>query len=192
MIRKSMFLCALVLAACGGGGDRDSLRAGGLVAQKRGEIAGPGACGIENAYMVTRAGGIGLSQPAMLTGEATATLDRWLRTRAIPTIGKRGGGLVGVTVASHYACRSRNSQPGARISEHAKGRAIDISAFILADGTRISVQDGWDGRDSRLLRRLHHSACGPFGTVLGPDSDRHHRDHFHFDVADYRSGAYCR
>ena len=32
-------------------------------------------------------------------------------------IGNRGGGLVALKVASHYACRTRNSRPGARISE---------------------------------------------------------------------------
>ena len=99
---------------------------------------------------------------------------------------------MGITVPSHYACRTRNSQRGARLSEHAKGNAIDISAFTLADGTRLTVLGDWNGRNSRTMRRLHASACGPFGTVLGPNSDRHHRDHFHFDVADYRSGPYCR
>jgi hypothetical protein len=100
--------------------------------------------------------------------------------------------LVAIQVASHYACRSRNGQRGARLSEHAKGNAIDISAFLLADGTRLTVLEDWDGQNSRLMRRLHASACGPFGTVLGPNADRHHQDHFHFDVADYRSGSYCQ
>jgi len=30
------------------------------------------------------------------------------------------------------------------------------------------------------------------GTVLGPEANRFHRDHFHFDTAEYRSGPYCR
>ena len=70
---------------------------------------------------------------------------------------------------------------------------IDISAFILADGTSLSVLGDWNGGNSRLMRQLHASACGPFRTVLGPNSDRHHRDHFHFDVAQHRGGGtYCR
>ena len=53
--------------------------------------------------------------------------------------------------------------------------------------------DHWSTyRRGRLLRRLHGGACGPFGTVLGPESDRFHQDHFHFDTASYRSGPYCR
>jgi len=99
---------------------------------------------------------------------------------------------VQIQVAAHYACRTRNNRPGARLSEHALGIAIDISAFVLADGTRLTVLNDWRGRNGQLMKRLHASACGPFGTVLGPNSDRHHQDHFHFDVAEYRNGSYCR
>lgn len=184
-------IAVLGLVACGGGGGGE-IGIGPLRAEKLGRVDGPGGCGVEDAYSVTQAGGVALSRPATLTRRAAQQLDTWLRAEAIPTIGRKGGGLVGIQVASHYACRTRNSQPGARLSEHAKGNAIDISAFILADGTRLSVEDDWNGSNSRLMHRLHASACGPFGTVLGPNSDRHHRDHFHFDVADYRSGSYCR
>jgi hypothetical protein len=59
--------------------------------------------------------------------------------------------------------------------------------------SELTVLDDWNsGREGRILREAHSSACGTFGTVLGPNSDRFHRDHFHFDVASYRSGAYCR
>ena len=180
----------LALAACGGGG-AEKINRSGLVAQKIGTVPGPGPCGVKNAYRVTEAAGVKLSQPATIRLATAQRLDEWLRDHAIPIIGNRGGGLVGIQVPSHYACRTRNSRSGAKISEHAKGNAIDISAFILADGTRITVL-GWRGRDGRVLKRLHASACGPFGTVLGPESDRHHQDHFHFDIAEYRSGPYCR
>lgn len=181
----------LALAACGGGGGGDTLSRGSLVAQKLGSVPGPGRCGVPDAYRVTEAAGVRLSQPATLRRATAERLDGWLRNHAIPIIGNRGGGLVGIQVPAHYVCKTRNSQPGARLSEHAKGNAIDISHFILADGSRIAVNE-WRGSNGRLLKRLHASACGPFGTVLGPDSDRFHHSHFHFDIADYRSGPYCR
>lgn len=190
-MRASVFGLCLLLAACGSG-DADSVDRAGFDAIKVGRIEGPGRCGVENAYRVSTVAGVDLAPQATLAQKTVRRLDHWLRTEAIPIIGNRGGGLVGVSVPAHYACRTRNSRPGARLSEHALGNAIDISAFILADGTRIRVIDGWNGPHKKLLRRLHASACGPFGTVLGPNSDRHHQDHFHFDVADYRSGAYCR
>lgn len=182
----------LTLAACGGStGGEDSLKRGTLVAESIGKVPGPGACGVSNAYRVTEAAGVKLSQPATLRLATARRLDGWLRTHAVPIIGNRGGGLVGIQVPAHYVCKTRNSRRGARLSEHAKGNAIDISHFILADGSRIAVSD-WRGSDGRVLKRLHASACGPFGTVLGPDSDRFHQSHFHLDIADYRSGSYCR
>ena len=190
-MKKSFAVVAcVVLSACGGGDGARSVD--GMVFVKKGSVPGPGACGVSNAYEVTQAAGVHLSQPAVLTREAAETLNHWLATEAIPAFGRRGGGLAAIQVPSHYACRTRNSRPGAKLSEHAKGRAIDISAFILADGTRVSVLTEWNGDYSGIMRRLHSSACGPFGTVLGPNSDVHHRDHFHFDIAQHRGGAYCR
>ena len=183
-------LALLAMVACGGSDDSADLP--GLVATKRAPVTGPGGCGVRDAWVVSEVAGVRLSRPAIMTMQTARALDRWVRSGAVPAIGRRGGGLVELTVAAHYACRTRNSRPGARLSEHAQGRAIDISSFVLASGERISVLRGWRGDDARVLRRMHAAACGPFGTVLGPESDRHHQDHFHFDVADYRSGPYCR
>ena len=112
---------------------------------------------------------------------------------AKPALRRKGGGLKSLRVAAHYSCRSRNNQKGAKISEHGRGRAIDISGFHLADGSEISVLNGWSaGSTRKTMHQLHKGACGPFGTVLGPNSDRFHQDHFHFDTARYRSGRYCK
>lgn len=190
--RVLVLVAAIALAACGGGGEYD-VADGDIVAFKRAPVDGPGACGIRDAWVVTEVSGVKLSRPSIMTIETAEALDTWVRRTAIPAVGNRGGGLSELTVAAHYACRTRNSRAGARLSEHAKGRAIDISSIVMKDGSRVTVLRGWgSGRDGRLLKELHRGACGPFGTVLGPNSDRHHRDHFHFDVADYRSGPYCR
>ena len=98
-----------------------------------------------------------------------------------------------IKVVAHYACRTRNNKKGARISEHGKGRAVDIAAINLNDGSQMTVLNGWrSAKNGPALKRMHKAACGPFGTVLGPNADRYHQDHFHFDTARYRSGPYCR
>ena len=102
-----------------------------------------------------------------------------------------GCGLSGRKVAAHYSYRTRKNKAGAKISEHGKGRAIDISGLVLNDGRTISVLKGWHNADSKTMRSAHKKACGPFGTVLGPTADRYHQDLFHFDTARYRSGPYC-
>jgi hypothetical protein len=46
--------------------------------------------------------------------------------------------------------------------------------------------------EAAFLRRLHAGACGTFRTVLGPDANEAHRDHFHFDLAARkRNAALC-
>jgi hypothetical protein len=46
-------------------------------------------------------------------------------------------------------------------------------------------------REAVFLRRLHAGACGTFGTVLGPDANEAHRNHFHFDLAARKRSAFC-
>ena len=45
---------------------------------------------------------------------------------------------------------------------------------------------------SVFLKRIHKEACQYFGTVLGPEANEAHRDHFHFDMAPRRRSNYCR
>jgi hypothetical protein len=46
-------------------------------------------------------------------------------------------------------------------------------------------------REGAFLRRLHRGACGIFSTVLGPEANEAHRNHFHFDLAPRRRHAFC-
>ena len=163
----------------------------------QGDVVGfvPGrinGCGISEAVRLRSVSGVTLSQSSLMDCNTAKALKRWTEQGAKPALRGTGGGLASYRVAAHYACRTRNNRPGARISEHGKGRAIDISGFQLKDGTSLTVLNDWNSRHRRALRQMHKAACGPFGTVLGPNSDRFHRDHFHFDTARYRSGPYCR
>ncbi|WP_306151731.1 extensin family protein [Roseovarius sp. MMSF_3281] len=197
------FLIPLILMGCsliGGGSEKPVVSSKGSVCGDPtikgvvvGSVPGNGACGIDAAVRVTSVGGITLSQSSLMNCRTARTLKGWVDTGLTPAVGKMGGGVSGLKVAAHYACRTRNHQPGARLSEHAKGNAIDIAAIQLRDGDDITVLGDWNsGHKGRILRQLHKSACGPFGTVLGPNSDRHHQDHFHFDTAEHGYGPYCR
>ncbi|MEM9350377.1 MAG: extensin family protein [Pseudomonadota bacterium] len=150
-------------------------------------------CGVADPIRLREAAGLQLSVGAIMDCPTANALNTWIEDGVKPAVGRRGGGPESLRVVAHYVCRTRNHRPGARISEHGKGRAIDIAGIGLADGSEITVLTGWgNGRDGRALRRMWREACGPFGTVLGPESDRFHRDHFHFDTASYRSGPFCR
>lgn len=163
---------------------------GESIGRVKGKLSG---CGVENAVRVRSVSGVALSQGSVMDCRTAKSLRSWMEKTAKPAWSRKGGGLSSLRVAAHYACRTRNNQKGAKISEHGRGRAIDISAFRLADGTEVSVLKGWNARAYRKpMRQMHQGACGPFGTVLGPNANKFHRDHFHFDTARYRSGSYCR
>ena len=124
---------------------------------------------------------------------AARALNTWVERGVLPAVGSEGGGVSSLRVVSHYACRTRNNQPGGRLSEHAFGRAIDIAGIQLRDGSEMTLLTDWNSADDGAqLRAMWRAACGPFVTVLGPEANRFHRDHFHFDTARYRSGSYCR
>lgn len=174
----------------GGGICNDPSIQGERISPIPGRIPG---CGVPEAVRVRAVSGVPLSQSATVDCPTAIALRQWVDTGVRPAVGNQGGGIKSLQVAAHYICRTRNHQPGARISEHGKGRAIDISAINLQDGSQISVLRDWGrGRKGAALKAMERAACGPFGTVLGPNADRFHRDHFHFDTARYRSGPYCR
>jgi hypothetical protein len=118
---------------------------------------------------------------------------RWAREAMQPAAKARFGSRVArVESFGTYSCRPVNSRPGARLSEHGRANAVDIGAFVLADGRRITVKEGWSGGNEdvrRFLRAVHAAGCRRFGIVLGPDADSFHRDHLHFDMG---QGPYCR
>jgi hypothetical protein len=150
-------------------------------------------CGVESPVKVTAVSGVRLSMAATIDCTTAVALADWVDGTVKPTVGRHGGGVAGLNVMGHYSCRPRNNQSGARISEHGRGRAIDIGAIILANGAQISVLNHWrDDRLGPLLKAMHRGACGRFGTVLGPQADRFHQNHFHLDTARHRSGSYCR
>lgn len=103
-----------------------------------------------------------------------------------------GSGLARVETFGTYSCR--NIAGSGRVSEHASANAVDVSGFVLKDGRRISVLNDWnDSRDEqRFLRTIRDDACSQFGTVLSPDYNAAHKDHFHLDSAQRGFGSFCR
>ena len=98
--------------------------------------------------------------------------------------------VVEIKQISAYSCRGMNGNPNAHISEHAFGNALDIAAFTLADGRRITVKGGWRGmpEEQGFLRDVQASACQQFNTVLAPGSNVYHEDHIHVDLMRRASG----
>ncbi len=152
-------------------------------------------CGISNGYRVVSISQIAFDPPATVTCTVADTLHQWIAQSVQPAAQDiYGSQVVAFKVAASYACRPRNNVPGAKLSEHGQGNAIDLAAFILANGREVNVLRDYYGnaQDQKFLHAIRSQACGPFHTVLGPGSDASHRNHIHLDLQRERSGGpYC-
>ncbi|HVV92653.1 MAG TPA: extensin family protein [Hyphomicrobiales bacterium] len=157
-------------------------------------IDGPGICGLEHPLRVSALldGSVAMAPQPTLGCPMVAGLQIWL-TRVVQPAAMQDFGepVASLKVAAAYGCRSRDNIRGARLSEHAFGNAIDISAFVLQDGREVVVRSGWNGapEEAAFLRAVHGGACGIFTTVLGPGADRYHTDHIHLDLAHHNASA---
>jgi hypothetical protein len=130
-------------------------------------------------------GPVAVKPAATLACPIVSVLDRWLADSVQPAAMRWfGARVVEIKQISAYSCRGMNGNSHAHISEHAFGNALDIAAFTLADGRRVTVKDGWKGmpEEQGFLRDVQAAACQQFTTVLAPGSNVYHYDHIHVDL----------
>jgi hypothetical protein len=158
-----------------------------------------GRCGNPAPVLLPDIGKTTISPAATLSCPMVANLHRWFNQSVQPLAQKYFGKKVKkIRNVSSYVCRNRYGDTKTRISEHAYANALDIASFELQGGEKISVLNNWDSqgdeknKKSIFLHELHKSACNLFGTVLGPDANAAHKDHFHLDNAPRRRSNYCR
>lgn len=158
--------------------------------------AGEGACRREDRTVLP---GLPLApgRPPV-TCAVGAALELWV-TRAVQPAAEEllGSPVERIEHFGAYSCRRLYGRESGRWSEHATGNALDIGAFVLEDGRRISVLRDWGDEEAEdgeaaFLRRVRDEACGIFGTVLSPDYNEAHRDHLHLDQAARGWGGFCR
>jgi hypothetical protein len=196
-----------------------------------------------------------INPPATMSCPMADVLGEWLRdTVQLEAKKLFGSQVVKIQNASSYVCRNRYGGSSTPLSEHALANAFDVSEFVLANGTRITVLDDWpkvvetppapeanpkrvsnanengeaqkpkasgkakggatktsavtaakaepdappspppvakepdESPKSKFVTFLHEDACRRFGTVLGPDANAAHKNHFHLDMKTRRRG----
>jgi hypothetical protein len=181
-----------------------------------------------------------IEPPATLNCPMIAGLATWITEKLQPAAQQSFGSPIVRVMAESYSCRNFYGLARAPLSEHALMDAVDVSAFVLADGKIIRISRGWGptaselkratkasdaagddkakggkflvsasklgahdiakhGEDkpnsdeaekeaaaklalSSFLHQAHDDACDIFGTVLGPDANDAHHNHFHLDM----------
>ncbi len=134
---------------------------------------------LANGRMVPLSGSI-ITDCGMATAlpEWVAAVDSYLMARDNTQVDE-------VIVGTSYVCRRVNNATAGNLSFHALANAVDVTGFGLEDGRTVTVEGDWAGAlssEGRLLRYAHDAACSHFTTVLGPEANALHRDHFHLDL----------
>ncbi|MBZ6075118.1 extensin-like domain-containing protein [Microvirga puerhi] len=131
---------------------------------------------------------VSLAQRPILACAFAENFGQWIGELAAAAIsGSLGSDLLSVSTGPGFECRNRNGSPSGKLSAHAEGEAIDISSFDLADGSKLEIKPGSDGRRNQAMAVLRKAACGWFTTILGPGSDPAHTDHLHVDIQKHGS-----
>ncbi len=77
---------------------------------------------------------------ATLACPIVSALERWIVDAVQPAAQRWfNSPVVEIKQISAYSCRGMNGQPGAHISEHAFGNALDVAGFVFADGRKVTV-----------------------------------------------------
>jgi len=148
----------------------------------------PEGCGIDGAVKF-KAAGVPLNRPLLLACPTAVSLaDFETQVVAPAAAATLGRPVTLVTSAGSYDCRGQRSDHPERLSEHGLGRAVDITGFTLDDGSKITIQKNWWGKDAKadFLHKVAAGACKLFSVVLTPKSNRLHHDHLHLDNGPYK------
>jgi hypothetical protein len=130
-----------------------------------------------------------------MTCAVGAAFELWLRRGVQPAAQRLlASRVVRIEHLGAYSCRRMYARETGPWSEHATGNALDVTAFVLENGRRISLVEDWggDGAEAAFLRQVRDQACGVFATVLSPDYNAAHADHLHLDQASRAFGGVCR
>lgn len=172
---------------------RTRLRALGAAFTDAEPLADASGCALAHPVLIrSLSADVAIEPPVTVNCAVAETAALFLRDVVSPLALKTYGAPVAeLRQASGYVCRPRNGS--SKLSEHAFGNALDISAFVLADGRVLTVEATSDRARRDFLRAVRGAACGPFKTVLGPGSDADHATHLHLDLAQRRNGGtYCQ
>ena len=150
-----------------------------------------GACPLHNVVRVRDFGPVGLNSSFLASCPLALSSALFISKQARP-LTKRytRSGSVRIEPLGSFACSNIYHRPGARRSEHATAGALDIGAFRLANGERVTVLNGWKATTTQpWLKAMLAASCGYYGNGLGPEYNAAHANHFHLGM---RGFGLCR
>jgi len=154
-------------------------------------------CGIASPVRLrsiglAKGGAVDLPARPLLDCRFAAVFTAFVRDLVVPlSRAEMEAPVAALDTGPGYDCRPQDHVPGAKISPHGTGVAIDVAGFVLADRRRLAVGHDASAQDSAFMQTIRRAGCGWFTTILGP-GDPDHAEHFHFDVKQHGASDYYR
>lgn len=119
-------------------------------------------------------------------GQRITVLDHWPPPAAVPLpLRKPTPPLPVQTPDPAQPVQADATEPAKAVEDTSSGAQQEPASDVAAEPPPPDPR-------AVFLRAVHQGACKIFGTVLGPDANAAHRDHFHFDMAERRHGNFCQ
>lgn len=163
---------------------RQALETSTLRYRQQADSPADAQCPLQNVWRI-EAGGARLSSSFLATCPLAVAYALFEKHGLQPAAQQVFGQPVAqVEHLGSFACRNVYNRKEGRLSQHATANALDISGFRLANGERIVLARDWQGEGQKalFLRQVRQAACDSFSTVLGPDYNAAHHNHFHLDM----------
>jgi hypothetical protein len=115
------------------------------------------------------ANALDVSEFVLASGERITVLDSWPKVVSTPPAPVPNPARETVEKASAFTSAAK-----------AKGVAPPSPPPVASEPT--------PNLTAKFVKHVHDDACQTFGTVLGPDANEAHKNHFHFDMKQRRAG----
>lgn len=128
-----------------------------------------GECPLRNIVRVRNFGPVSLNSSFLASCPLALSSALFISQQARPlTRSYTGSELTRIEHLGSFACRNIYHRPDARRSEHATAEALDITAFGLANGEKVTVQNGWKATKTQpWLKGMLAASCSYYSTAWG-------------------------
>jgi hypothetical protein len=115
---------------------------------------------------VGRSPQVALSPPPTVTCDMVATLARWLERDVQPLARQHlGAPIVRIETMSSYSCRNAYGRAHGKVSEHGKANAVDLGAFVTAQGQAALVVAEWGPTARQIAAQAAAASKGAADTA---------------------------
>jgi hypothetical protein len=137
------------------------------------------------------ANALDISEFVFQTGKTVTVLVSWPRVAAVPPLPLPNPVRVAIKPSDEHT--SSITSISTTSIGHSIVKAIKSTPKALPQPPRVAVPPPAPSLNtqSEFVRTVHDDACNIFGTVLGPEANEAHKNHFHLDMKARRHSAFC-